>query len=414
MGLLVGATRAQDRPGTLVGWAVLPVATFADGPTSGQFAGAGRFGQALPLVDQQPVQGFSAVIAGPAPGVYYVMPDNGFGAKANSADALLRVYAVRPTFRTASGGDASVAPAHFGTGRVLPAFTLDSYITLHDPDRRLGFPLVADAPVYPGRGAIPVPRAVSTGRLLTGADIDIESMRRDARGHFWFGDEFGPFVIQADATGRILDREVGVPDVLAPENPYRGDRPANLGGSRGFEGMAINRAGTMLYGLIEGVVSGDLARTLRIHEFDIEGRRFTGQRFGYPLSVDATSIGDMTAVTDTQFLVIERNDAAGDAASPAPFKRIFLADIARLTNGIAAKTEIVDLMNLSDPDDLNRDGKTTFTFPFITIEDVLIVDRQTLLVINDNNFPGGGGRGPFSDPTEFLLIRLPTPLPAVN
>jgi hypothetical protein len=414
MGLFVAATRAQDRQGTLIGWAVLPTATFADGPTSGQFAGAGRFGQALPLVDKQPVQGFSAVIAGPVSAVFYVMPDNGFGAKSNSADSLLRVYAVRPNFRTAGGGSASVSAAHFRTGSPLATFTPDSYITLHDPDRRLGFPLVADAPAYPGRGSIPVAPAITAGRLVTGADIDIESMRRDAQGHFWFGDEFGPFMLQADATGRILGREVATPDVFAPENPYRGERAANLGGSRGFEGMAVNRAGTMLYGLIEGVVSGDTPKTLRIHEFDIAGRRFTGQRFGYPLSSDATSIGDMTAVTDHQFLVIERNDASGEAAVPPPFKRIFMVDTARLTNGIAAKTEIVDLMNLSDPDDLNRDGQTTFTFPFITIEDVLVIDRQTLLVINDNNFPGGGGRGQFSDPTEFLLIRLPTPLPAVN
>ena len=39
---------------SLAGWAMLPVDTYADGPTSGQFAGAGQFGHALPLAGKQP------------------------------------------------------------------------------------------------------------------------------------------------------------------------------------------------------------------------------------------------------------------------------------------------------------------------------------------------------------------------
>ena len=75
-------------------------------------------------------------------------------------------------------------------------------------------------------------------------------------------------------------------------------------------------------------------------------------------------------------------------------------------NGFVKKTELVDLMNLADPHDLNGDGSTVFTFPYVTIEDVLILDSRTLLVMNDNNYPGGGGRGAYADVNEFLLIRL--------
>ena len=403
---------AAARP-ALDGWARMPADTFTDGPTTGQFAGAGQFGHALPVRDHQVVQGFSAVIEGPAAGTYAVIIDNGFGNKANSPDSLLRVYTVRPDFRTATGGVGTVSAADRITGAALPAFTPASYITLHDPDRRLGFPLVADAAQYPGTPAgLPVDARIREERLLTGADLDPESFRRDAAGHYWFGDEFGPFLFETDATGRVLGREVPLPGVFAPENPYRGARPANLGSSRGFEGLALSTSGDRLFGLIEGTVAGDTPNTLRIHEFSIRDRAFTGRTFGYRLDAAGTNIGDMTAVTDTTFLVVERNNAVGENASPAPFKKIFLVDTTRLdAAGNATKTELVDLMNLADPDDLNRDGKTTFTFPYITIEDVLILDRQTLLVINDNNYPGGGGRGAFSDDTEFLRIRLPQPLP---
>jgi hypothetical protein len=67
-------------------------------------------------------------------------------------------------------------------------------------------------------------------------------------------------------------------------------------------------------------------------------------------------------------------------------------------------------MNLSDPHDLNGDGSVIFTFPFVTVESVLILDPRTLLVINDNNYPGTGGRDLNSDNTEFIKIRLDQPL----
>ena len=57
--------------------------TFAPGPTSGQFITPNN-GITPPFIDKQPVQGFSAVLQGPVAGSYYVMPDNGFGTKANS------------------------------------------------------------------------------------------------------------------------------------------------------------------------------------------------------------------------------------------------------------------------------------------------------------------------------------------
>jgi len=406
LGILVQA-RQENRP-TLVGWATLPIDTFAPGPTTGQFAGAGQFGHALPIVDKQVVQGFSAVIAGPAPGTYYVLIDNGFGTQANSADSLLRVYAIRPSFRTASGGEGSVGAVNFRSGAPLASFTSDSFITLSDPNRRLGFPTTADQATYYGRpGAPPVAPAITQGRLLTGADLDPESFRRTADGHFWFGDEFGPFLFETDATGRVLRAPMALDGVFAPENPFRGTREPNLGSSRGFEGLAMSPDGNSLFALLEGVVTGEPAGFLRINEFNVAEGRFTGRTFKYRLDPNGTNIGDMTAINDHEFLVVERNGSSGDNATPPAFKKIFRIDSARLdADGAAAKTEIVDLMNVADPDDLNRDGKTTFTFPFVTIEDVLMIDANTILVINDNNYPGGGGRGQTSDATEVLLIRL--------
>lgn len=418
---------------TLVGWAKLPANTVSVGPTTGQFGGTafGANSHLLPIINGQSVQGFSAVLNGPSQGTYYVMPDNGFGTQANSADALLRVYAVKPDFKTWNGnrvvGTGAVNPLNINTGAAQTvfnnnSFNNNSFINLRDTDHQLGFTIQADFTHYYNKASDPVVDAsIRDNRLLSGADLDIESMQKDKNGHLWFGDEFGPFLLKTDATGKVLRSEIATPNILppnstatgayvqAPQNPYLAGHLANLGGSHGFEGIAINTAGDKLYTLLEGTVTGDAPKSLRINTFDINTETFTKQSALYQLDPLGTNIGDMTAINDHEFLVLERNGAT--ATSGTPFKKVFKIDIAKLdANGFADKSEVVDLMNIADPHDLNGDGSQLFTFPYVTIEDILIVDKNTILVMNDNNFPGGGGRSTAPDSTEFLLISLSQPI----
>lgn len=399
---------------SLVGWALMPAATFASGPTSGQFAAPNAFGTNLPpYAARQPVQGFSGVLQGPGRDTFRFMTDNGFGAQANSADALLRMYTVQVDFRTRHGGSGTVSPARWTSGRPVAAFDATTRITLNDANQQIGIPIQADLATYYGQPSNPpVDEAIRQGRLLTGADLDIESVRRDKRGHYWFGDEFGPYLIKTDAQGTVLRAAIPLPGVRAPERAAATGTVANLASSGGFEGMAINRSGTRLYTLLEKTVDGDPAKTLRINEFDIASEAYTGTAWVYPLGSAGTAIGDMTAVDDMRFIVIERNGATATTTQPpAPLKKLYLVDLEGVSSGgTVTKTELVDLMDIADPDDLNGDGRTVFTLPYVTIEDVLVLDHRTLLVVNDNNFPYGGGRAMASDDTEFIKVRLPESL----
>jgi hypothetical protein len=409
--LLTGAAHAQ----MLTGWAQMPAETFADGPTSGQFAAPNPYGTNVPpFLNRQPVQGFSGVLAGPRKNVFHFLVDNGFGAQANSADALLRSYTLEINWRTRKGGAGTVNPANWHSGRDRTSFDTSTRLQLNDARHRLTVPIQADyANYYKNPASPPVDASIRSGRLLTGADFDIESIRRDRDGNYWFGDEFGPYLIKTDAQGTVLRSEISMPGVFAPENKdvLAGRAMANLGSSRGFEGMAINKAGTKLYTLLEGTVAGDPAKTLRIDEFDIASESYTGRRFIYVLDANGTNIGDMVAVDDHRFVVLERNGSTATAPNPTPFKKVYLIDIEDVASGgVARKMELVDLMTLADPFDLNGDGSQVFTFPYVTIENVLVLDPRTLLVVNDNNFPYGGGRAVASDNTEFLRIRLPVSL----
>ncbi len=174
--------------------------------------------------------------------------------------------------------------------------------------------------------------------------------------------------------------------------------------------MALNTSGDKLYTLLEQRVTGDPAGTLRINAFDVASEMFGTEQFLYQLSAGGTNIGDMTALSDTQFLVIERDGGQGAGAL---FKKVFLIDFNQIdAEGHLIKTEIVDLLNIADPDDLNGDGSTQFNFPFTTIEDILAIDAYTLLIGNDNNYPGSSGRTPgVPDNNEFLLLHLDRALP---
>ena len=412
--LCAGAAQAQ----TLTGWAQMPAATFADGPTSGQFAAPNPYGSNLPpFANRQPVQGFSGVLDGPRKNVFRFLVDNGFGGQANSADALLRAYAVEVKWHTRKGGAGSVTAADWHTGRERSAFDARTRLQLNDAHRKLSLPIQADhANYYNNPINAPVDTSIRAGRLLTGADFDIEAFRRDRNGNYWFGDEFGPYLIKTDAKGTVLRSEISMPGVYAPQHKdvVAGRAVANLPGSGGFEGMAINKSGTRLYTLLERTVNGDAPGTLRIDEFDIGSEKYTGRRFIYPLDAKGTNIGDMVALDDRRFIVLERNGGTATTPNTAPFKKVYLIDIEDVAEGgVARKLELVDLMNLADPHDLNGDGSPVFTLPYVTIENVLVLDARTLLVVNDNNFPYGGGRELASDNTEFLRIRLPVSLTGV-
>jgi len=184
---------------------------------------------------------------------------------------------------------------------------------------------------------------------------------------------------------------------------------ANLRGSRGYEGLAFSPDRQTLYPMLEGTVFGDPAGSLRIYEFDVASSALEGIVGLYQADDPSHAIGDFTPINDSEFLVIERDGRQG---AEAEFKKIFKVDLSEIdADGFIEKTEVVDLLNIADPNDLNGDGETTFDFPFVTIEDVLVLDEDTILVANDNNYPFSTGRSDTEiDNNEIIQLKLSEPL----
>ncbi|GAB1539355.1 esterase-like activity of phytase family protein [Scytonema sp. NUACC21] len=412
----------------LVGRAILRADTFAPGTTTGLFKKTNR---TTPFINTQPVQGFSAAIAGPKQGTYLVISDNGFGAKANSPDYVLRIYAVEPDFMTGK-----VFPVNIRTGERLQSFNRQSFIELNDKNRKNNFAIVADLTYYPN-STYSVSQLIKSNRLLTGGDFDIESFRQVNDGTYWLGDEFGPFLLHIDRNGELLNIPTPLPVfsgkgglsfVKSPDHPniikLSDDKAllsaANLGGSRGFEGLALNSSGTKLYAMLEGALKDEPQKNrLLIYEFDIASKKYSGKIFPYRMENPSHLIGELTAINNNEFIVIERDNNQGDPnnpafKTPAQFKRLYKIDITKTNReGFVEKELLVDLLKIVDSRGIGGNGTTkgVFTFPFVTIESVLPIDARTLLVINDNNYADTMGRTPKQiDNTEFIAIRLNKPL----
>jgi glycerophosphoryl diester phosphodiesterase len=182
----------------------------------------------------------------------------------------------------------------------------------------------------------------------------------------------------------------------------------NLGGSGGFEGMGFSPDGQTLYPLLEKTVNSDPTGSLRLYRFDVATGKYNGLVGYYRMEKSTHAIGDMTPINDHEFIVIERDNTEGSALG---FKKLFKVDISqRDANGVVAKAEVANLMAIEDPKDLNKDGKLTYSMPFVTIENILILSEDQVLVANDNNYPFSKGRPPAIDNNEMVVLQLSTPL----
>ena len=109
-------------------------------------------------------------------------------------------------------------------------------------------------------------------------------------------------------------------------------------------------------------------------------------------------------------LIIERDtleglpeDVCGGPPRPdcypaaAKFKRVYKISLKDAdADGFVKKIGYVDLLDIKDPNGVAKRGSKdgVFKFPFVTIENVDVVDGEHIVVANDNNLPYSAGRKP--------------------
>lgn len=169
------------------------------------------------------------------------------------------------------------------------------------------------------------------------ARFDPESIRVSNDGRTVFiSDEYGPYVRQFDrATGQLV-RTYTLPANLdvAVKAPRGADEeaPFNTTGrvdNKGMEGLAITPDGKTLVGIMQQALLQDSSKLVRIVTIDVA----TGatKEYGYKLTT-GSSISEIVAINDHQFLVDERDGKGLGDGSNAAVKSIFLIDTAGATD----------------------------------------------------------------------------------
>jgi glycerophosphoryl diester phosphodiesterase len=174
---------------------------------------------------------------------------------------------------------------------------------------------------------------------------------------------------------------------------------ANVVRSGGFENLALSPDGTTLYAMLEKPL--DASRELVAFAFDPSKREFTGVAFRFPLDARAVAVGDITMVTATSGLALERDDSDGKLDG---YKRLIGFELPAQRGGLVARHEVADLLKLE-----THDGGT-FSFPFWTPEGVTVLPDRRIAIVADNNYPFGRARHPDSgvpDDTELILLSAP-------
>ncbi|MFD7405772.1 esterase-like activity of phytase family protein [Streptomyces sp. NPDC059866] len=297
---------------------------------------------------------------------------------------------------------------------------------------------VTGLPNQEGRDEAPYSYDASTPLSYDPNGLDTEGIVRAEDGSFWLADEYGPSLVHVSARGKVLTRYVpeGL-NLTGADYPVVEALPSVLLHrkiNRGFEGLALLPGGDLVMAVqsplsLPDKDAGEASRTTRLLRFSPKKKAVTAE---YAYRFDAVNVVDpgeddtselkissVVAVGGDRLLVEERTDKAArlqlvrldrganilggawddDATSPSLEQ---LDDPAAAGVPVLAKRLVVDLGTVA-----GVPGK---------IEGIARVNRDTLALINDNDFGMTDGAEAFDAQgrlvdsgieTSVVYVRLP-------
>lgn len=231
--------------------------------------------------------------------------------------------------------------------------------------------------------------------------LDTEGITPDGKGGYWLCDEYGPFLVNVDRSGKILamhgpqaengEKSIagGLPNVIKWRQP-----------NRGFEGLTRMPDGRIIAAVqstldIDGK-SKKQALFTRLVSFDPA----TGKTamYGYPIDAAAYSknsdakIGDIVALDNQHILLVEQ----GGDKDGAMRNNIYKVDLSKASD-LAAFDKTGKYPEFDDAEKLAKRGVMLAEKSLVVdlrklgwqqekAEGLALIDGKTLAVANDNDF----------------------------
>ncbi|OWW27474.1 hypothetical protein B4Q04_05125 [Zobellia sp. OII3] len=275
-------------------------------------------------------------------------------------------------------------------------------ILLKDPSGQL----ISGIPNPEGKGATGEIPYDADGNAIAFDDfgLDSEGIVALKDGTFWVSDEYGPHIVHYNANGVQLERisPIGV-------NEDTGDRKlpavfAKRRANRGMEGLAVTPDEKTLVGIMQSTMYNPekiQSNITRIVTFDLE----TGytRQYVYVQETANLSNSEITAISNTEFLVVERDGKfAGAGAAQKHIYKINLAGATDISGSnpknelglmVGDKTieqstaeELAEANIVPVQKELVVDLVAEFGYRHDKLEGIWLVDDNTLGFINDDDF----------------------------
>lgn len=269
--------------------------------------------------------------------------------------------------------------------------------------------------------------------------IDSEGLVVMKDGSFWVSDEYGPHIVHLDATGKMIEKI----------NPFSGARAlpkvlAKRKVNRGMEGLAITPDEKTLVGIMQSPLINPSAaavkdsRVIRVVTLDIASG--TTKQYAYLMdNTSMTGASEIVAITNTTFLVIERDGNYLETGKTAPAKLIYKIDLSNATDiSDAENKDSGKLINGKTIDQLSETELQTAgikpvtkslvadvvkvipTYPHDKVEGIAIISPTLIAISNDDDFGVTDVNKAFAqkilpstntvDRNTIYFIKLSTPL----
>lgn len=236
--------------------------------------------------------------------------------------------------------------------------------------------------------------------------LDSEGLVAMADGTFWVSDEYGPHMVHFDATGKTIER-------INPFGTGFGGKKmpivfAKRRASRGMEGLTITPDGKKLVGIMQSTMhnptnSGLNSKTTRILVYEIATGK--SNQYIYRQDKNNNSNSGISCISDTTYLVLERDGDSQGGTPAAVYKRFYkiningATDISDATDGATGKLYNAKTIEQLTDAELTTAGIAPVSkvlvsdlltdipfYPHDKLEGMSILNDSTLLVCNDDDF----------------------------